>query len=114
MVHHDLPPGSEAGSSSSRSIPSGDSSLLDQSEWITNSNTRPLAINRSSSNKALFKRPYKKLPTVNSADQMVAQPATQPSKASGKLLRAPTGSSTESPASSRMCRQPGPKGQVLR
>ena len=52
-------------------------------------------------------------PTVNSADQITVQPASQPSSASGIFSRVAAASASEMPASSRMRRQPGPKGRTF-
>mgnify|MGYP000364304330 CR=1 FL=1 len=56
-----------------------------QSLLITRSKTNPLTTNTAPINSAALVRPYKMLPTVNKAAQMVMLPATQPIKAIGRL-----------------------------
>src|SRR5262245_44999942 len=58
--------------------------------------------------------PYRKLPTVKSDDQIIAQPATHPIRAIGMLSPVFATSSFEIPASCRIGSQPKPAGRTLR
>ena len=57
-------------------------------------------------------RPYRMLPIAKSADQMAAEPASQPSIARENIRGDPAPSST--PAIARIGAHPGPAGRTLR
>ena len=58
-------------------------------------------------------RPYRNVPTVNSADQIIVQPATQPTMAIGMLSRRPGQRHARGSAAARIGAQPGPAGRTF-
>src|SRR5262249_38379672 len=81
---------------------------------ITHTSTDPLTMNTSNSAMASVCRPYRKFPTVNSADQIVAQPATQPTSHNGNFPAPPPAPPPEIPAPPRTCSPPAPAGRTFR
>ncbi len=89
--------------------------LYRQSRLTTRMRIEPLTTNTASIAQNSSMRPYKKFPTVNSADQMVMHPVNQPSSDIGKFQASRSASTCagEIPAIARTCVQPGPGGRTF-